>query len=139
MGFNFSVNVFPFKGEGKSKAFASLIVDGVMEIKGFKVVEGSNGLFVAVPQREGTKKDTGERTWFSDIIFHEGEKGPDGYQKGPVWQEISDAILTKYAEVSRGGNGSGASSRGNAAKSNTKRPEPSGGRPKNPMGDGPVW
>ena len=39
-------------GEGKTKAFADIILDGAnVIIKGCRVVEGSNGLFVSLPQR----------------------------------------------------------------------------------------
>ena len=38
-------------GNGKLKAFAALKVGGALIIKGFKIFDGSNGLFVSMPSR----------------------------------------------------------------------------------------
>ncbi len=44
------VKIFP-RGETKLKAFASITFDDSFRVKGLRVVEGSNGLFVAMPSR----------------------------------------------------------------------------------------
>ena len=43
----------PFNGTGKTVAFFDLETEEGMNIKGFTLVEGSNGLFVGVPSEKG--------------------------------------------------------------------------------------
>ena len=50
---------------GKVKAFFSVSVSG-FEMKDFKLVEGSNGLFTSPPSRKGTD-DQGNDKWFDTI------------------------------------------------------------------------
>ncbi len=53
------VRIFP-RGEAKLKAFASITFEDSFRVKGLRVVEGSNGLFVAMPSRklpDGTFED----------------------------------------------------------------------------------
>lgn len=133
MAFNFTVNVYPFKSpKGKGRAFASVIIEDVMEVKGFKIIEGSRGLFVSVPQKEGTNKE-GERTWYPDVIFREDTNPEEGIYQGPIQKEIFDAILAKYQEVS------GQQNRGAAGRSHVNRAEPTNMRPANPFGSGPAF
>jgi len=58
---NINIKVYPLTDQGNStKAFASLTIDDLIAIKGIRVVEGSNGLFVTMPQskdREGNYHD----------------------------------------------------------------------------------
>lgn len=133
--FNFSVRVYPFQSQSKARAFASVVIEDVLEIKNFKVIEGSRGLFVSPPQTKSTKTDDkGNPQWFADVLFHEADqRDPDnGVFKGPVEQEICDAIIAKYQEVVS------QNSRGNAASAHNNRPQGSGSRPgDNPMMSGP--
>ena len=39
--------------QGKLRAFADVLIDGTILIKGCRVVEGNNGLFVSMPQQKG--------------------------------------------------------------------------------------
>ena len=75
----------------KIKAVASLIVDGIMSIEGFKVINGSKGLFVSVPNHKGTIMEDGVKVdkYFDDVRFL-GEEGVS------VSQEIKDSILQAY-------------------------------------------
>lgn len=48
------------EGQGTLKAFASITLDGVFVVHGLRVVDGRNGLFVSMPNRqvkEGEYKD----------------------------------------------------------------------------------
>ncbi len=48
-----SVNrVLRFEGDSKLKAFVDVSISGVV-VKGFSVVDGSNGLFVSMPRHKG--------------------------------------------------------------------------------------
>ena len=49
--------------KGNTKAFASISINDVIAIRGLRVVEGSNGLFVSMPQ---SKNGSGE---YQDIAF----------------------------------------------------------------------
>lgn len=132
-GFNYSVNVYPFNGNGATKAFATVIVDNVFEVKGFKVVEGRNGTFVSMPQKKGKDKKTGEDRWYPDVVFHEPTDPDNKIYKGPVQEEIEKAIIAKYRQLTN------QSSRATAADSHTSQPTPTNERPSSPFGDGPAW
>lgn len=48
------------RDEGKLRAFANITFDDVFVVRGLKVIDGSNGLFVCMPSRkmgDGTFKD----------------------------------------------------------------------------------
>ena len=47
------VGIHKLSGEGKTKAFCDVSVCGALLIKGFRVVEGKNGLFLGLPRRQG--------------------------------------------------------------------------------------
>lgn len=135
-GFNYTVNVYPFNSTGATQAFASVIIDNVLEVKGFKVINGRKGLFVSAPQTKGKDKQSGEDRWYPDVVFKE-ERDPDsGVYKGPVEQEIFDAILAKYESVSNGG---GGNARGQAASAQRNPRQPTNQRPNSPFDEGPAW
>ena len=48
-----SVKVRPFNGNSKTKAFVELTLDDVLVVKGMTLVEGKNGLFLAMPSSKG--------------------------------------------------------------------------------------
>ncbi len=73
---------------GKIVAFASIIVDEVLEFDGFKVIDGSKGLFVSHPQHKGKDKE-GNDTWYDDARFV-GDNADD------VKQEIHKAIIHEF-------------------------------------------
>lgn len=79
----------------KLKGVASLIIDDVIEIDGFKIINGSKGLFVSVPSHKGTVMEDGTKVekYFDDVRFP-GEQGQE------VGQEIKQAILTEYNSAS---------------------------------------
>ena len=51
---------------GNTQAFFDLKTNEGIVIKGFKIVEGINGLFVSMPSRKG-KDQQGEDKWFDTI------------------------------------------------------------------------
>jgi stage V sporulation protein G len=60
-----TASVFKFKDQSqKAKAFVTFTIDEVLVIKGFKIIEGTNGLFLGVPQ--ALNKSTGE---YEDTCF----------------------------------------------------------------------
>ena len=77
---DFSVKIFKMDEE-KLKAFAHITIDNQYAVNGFRVIEGSNGLFVAMPD---VKRNNGE---FKDVFF-------------PITKqaraELIEAILSEY-------------------------------------------
>ena len=89
--FNYSFNVRKLNGNSNLKAFVTLIIDDVMSIDGFKVVDGRNGLFVSAPSHKGTVMEDGvqKEKYFDDVRFL-GENGLE------VGTEIKNAMLDAY-------------------------------------------
>lgn len=75
------VRITKSEGQGTLKAFASITLDGIFAVHGIRVVEGKNGLFVSMPNRqvkEGEYKD----------IAHPVTK--------EFKQELNDAVLAEF-------------------------------------------
>lgn len=66
-------NIYRFDGDGSIKAFCDIIVSNVMLIKGIRILEGRNGLFVRMPSKQGK-----DGRWYESIK--------------PVSKEIRDAL-----------------------------------------------
>lgn len=54
--------IYKFDEGRKLKAFADIVVNDVFVIKGLKVIEGGNGLFVTMPQNQAK-----DEKWY-DIV-----------------------------------------------------------------------
>ena len=78
----------------KLKGVATLIIDDVLEVDGFKIIDGSKGLFVSVPSHKGTIMEDGVKIekYFDDVRFP-GEQGIE------VGQEIKNSILQEYNKL----------------------------------------
>ena len=69
-------NIFKVNKKGSSlKAFANVVLDDKLLLKGVKVVEGKDGLFVAMPQQKG-KDDK----WYEAVTFLT-EEGKEALQE----------------------------------------------------------
>ena len=81
-GFKLDVRAYPI-AEPKSNtvAFASVTINDMIAINGIRVVEGSKGLFAAMPQAKDDKGD------YRDIAFPVIKE---------LRQELNKAILTEY-------------------------------------------
>ena len=135
--FSYSFKVRKLNSASKLKAFVTLVIDDVLEIDGFKVIDGSKGLFVSVPSHKGTVMEDGIKVdkYFDDVRF-QGEEG------ATVGTEIKDAMLQAY--MSDSGQSSSATksdpvqSRATAAKAQANikaAPAPK----KAPARDKPIW
>ncbi|MBI2870988.1 MAG: septation protein SpoVG family protein [Candidatus Omnitrophica bacterium] len=69
-------------GEGPLKAFCDLIVGDKVLVKGIRVVEGKNGLFVGMPRRQGT-----DGKWY-DTVFPLSKE---------VRRTLQEEVLAAYA------------------------------------------
>lgn len=79
----------------KLKGVATLVVDDILEIDGFKIIEGSNGLFVAPPSHKGTVMEDGQKVekYFDDVRFVQ--------EAGTAFRdEMKQAILNQYSSMS---------------------------------------
>ncbi len=68
-------------GESNLKAFADVSFAGVFIVKGIKVVEGKNGLFVSMPSEKGK-----DGKWYNTVYPSTDE----------LKQQLSEAVLEAY-------------------------------------------
>ena len=55
-------NIYRFDGDGSIKAFCDIIVSNIMLIKGVRILEGRNGLFIRMPSKQGK-----DGRWYESI------------------------------------------------------------------------
>ena len=67
--------------QGKTMAMCDVCIDGI-HIKGFKVIQGSDALFMAVPSEKSKKSDK----WYELVRFDSDE----------LRSEVSRAVLSAY-------------------------------------------
>lgn len=93
--FSYDIKIRKFNSTSNLKAFVSLTIDDVMEIDGFKVIDGKNGLFVSAPSHKGTVMEDGIKVekYFDDVRFP-GEVGQE------FSNELKAAILNAYNNAS---------------------------------------
>jgi stage V sporulation protein G len=116
----------------KLKGVASLVIDDVLEVDGFKIIDGSKGLFVAVPSHKGTIVEDGVKVdkYFDDVRFP-GEQGLE------VREEIKQAILSEYNSasdplISNSSQSTAVKAKTDAASTSSKDSSP-------PRGRKPLW
>ena len=119
--FNYEIKMRKLNNSNsKLKAFVSLVIDNVMEIDGFKVIEGRNGLFVSVPSHKGTVMEDGQQVekYFDDVRF-------PGEEALAFREELKNSILQQYSSGSYSAPAPAASqpSRAQAAKANAASKE----------------
>jgi len=72
-----------YDGESKTKAFFDMETEEGIVIKGFTLVEGSNGLFASVPSHKGK-----DEKYYENVIMSKEQK-----------KELNDLAVTKYNEL----------------------------------------
>ena len=77
------VRIHKLDGDGATKAFADISICDCFVIKGLRVVEGKDGLFVTMPREEGT-----DGKWFNTVI--------------PLKREVKDEIEKVVLEAYEG-------------------------------------
>jgi len=78
-----------FLTSGALRAFVDVVFNDALVVKGFKVIEGKNGLFVAAPARTVKGKD-GEKDTYNDIVYFTKASG--------VWAGFQDQIIEYYKD-----------------------------------------
>jgi len=74
--------IYKVDGDSKLKAFVDLSLSGVI-VKGLRIISGSKGLFVGMPQHQGK-----DGKWYNTVYPETKE----------IQQKLSDLILTAYEE-----------------------------------------
>lgn len=117
----------------KLKAVASILIDNIMEVEGFKVIEGSKGLFVSVPSHKGTVVEEGVKVdkYFDDVRFP-SEEGQE------FAEELKRSILDSYNSDKP----SYSQSRSTTAQKSTEARETNASKPASsapPRSRKPLW
>lgn len=124
MALNLSAKVNIIKEpKGLMKAYATLIIDGLIEVNGFRIIDGSKGMFVAPPQTEGQKPgEDGKKQYFDDVRYSDADE--KGFSDTKT--KVSDAILEAYGAALGANMGN---TRANTATARTDDPKPTNKRP----------
>ena len=75
--------MYRFESDRPLKAFADIIVNDALLIKGIKVLEGKNGLFVSMPQEQAKDKK-----WYDSVRCLTQD----------VREQITEVVLSVYKE-----------------------------------------
>lgn len=106
--------------QGSLKAYATLVIDNLIELNGFRVIEGSKGLFAAAPQTKGNKPgEDGKDQYFDNIRYSDADEKGFSDTKTAVGEVILEAYGAALA----------ANTRATTADARTKDPTPTGKRP----------
>ena len=128
--FSYDVKVRKINSTSNLKAFVTLVIEGLVEVDGFKVIDGRNGLFVSMPSHKGTVMEDGVKVekYFDDVRFL-GDKGLE------FSNELKTSILNAYNSKDVQSNDSPsqaqavkAKATANATQSESKDSEPSRNR-----------
>ncbi|MBT4291419.1 septation protein SpoVG [bacterium] len=91
------------RDDDKLRGFASITLDNRFVIRGLKVIEGANGLFVAMPnrkRRDGSFQDiahpiNGEtRSWMENKVIAEFKKELLKVENGEISLQVVDTELS---------------------------------------------
>ena len=74
--------IYKIDGDTKPKAFADVSVGGIV-VKGLRIVDGSNGLFVGMPRHRGK-----DGKWYDTVYLANKE----------MQKQLSDSVLAAYQE-----------------------------------------
>ena len=114
--FSYKVKVYPIQNpKTKIVAYASLVIEEVFEVTGFKIFNGTNGYFVKPPQHKGKNKEGGDE-WYDDVRFI-GETAKD------IREEVYAGVINAFNTGAR--NASQATSANLKAQDANKSPNAS--------------
>ena len=87
-----NVKIIPSKRtDSKLKAFVDITFDDILTCRGWKVIDGSRGLFVAAPSQK-----SGEQ-YYDNILFVGGNK--KGSPGDRMRQYVQQEVLKKFGEL----------------------------------------
>lgn len=115
-----TATVNTINGSSSLKAFATLIIDGLLAINGFKVIEGSNGLFVSPPSTKSNKPgEDGKDKYYDDVRYLDMTEE----NTSELRDKVSEVILETYKAKA------GTSTRAKTASTRASEPAPTNGKP----------
>lgn len=125
----FSAKVNLLKNQTSSlRAFATVIVDGLLEINGFRIIEGAKGLFVASPSKPSpTPGADGKTQYFDDVRFTDADERGFSETK----DQLQAVVLEAYKELTS------SATRGVVANARTEDPKPTNKKP--PLARTATW
>jgi stage V sporulation protein G len=74
--------IYRLEGDSKTKAFVDVAFDGIV-VKGLRIVEGKNGLFLSMPRHQGK-----DGKWYETVFPVTKE----------ARQNLSDTVLAAYRQ-----------------------------------------
>ncbi len=74
--------IYKVDGDSKLKAFVDVSLGGIV-VKGLRIVDGNNGLFVSMPRHQGK-----DGKWYSTVYPTTKE----------IQKQLSDLVLAAYQE-----------------------------------------
>jgi stage V sporulation protein G len=74
--------IYRIEGDSKLKAFVDVSLGGIV-VKGLRIVNGANGLFVSMPQHQGK-----DGKWYSTVFPTTKD----------IQKQLSDLVLEAYQE-----------------------------------------
>ena len=96
---NIEVKAYPIaEPKGATKGYASVSVDGMFGAHGISIVEGKNGLFVAMPQ---TKDAKGEYRDIFHPVTSEGRKALNDAVLAEFGLALDDMVVQKESTVQK--------------------------------------
>ena len=97
---------------GKVKAFFDVLSDDGFTIKGFKLIDGINGLFVSMPSRQGTD-DQGNPKYFDNVWIESKD----------LRQELNEVAISEYQNQTSDSNNMNQEMESNNYDTNDTTPE----------------
>ena len=136
--FSYSISVRPLNNSNsKLKAFVTVTIDNILDLEGFKIIDGSKGLFVSVPSHKGTVMEDGVSVekYFDDVRF----RGEDGISFA---EELKASIINEYNNYTPPSSNSTTSNASRAATAAVKTSVTNSSTPtssKPPRDRKPLW
>ncbi len=78
--------MFCLPDNGKLKAFADVVINDALVIKGVRLLNGKKGLFVSMPQEQG-KDDK----WYDQVVC----------KSASLYEELSDKVIEHYKKAAK--------------------------------------
>jgi stage V sporulation protein G len=75
--------IYRLPDAGSLKAFADVCYDGVLVIRGCRVLEGKKGLFVSLPQEQGK-----DNKWYDQVVL----------RSSVAYEAFTNAVLQEYGQ-----------------------------------------
>ncbi len=110
MPFSFDISTFvlPGGGSGALVGYCDLVIDGKLQVKGFKVFKSKKDdeLFIGAPSQPGKKPDENGKTVYYETIRFLDEKENEKDWHTPFQREVYDAMLVEFKKAMEEGRGS---------------------------------